>query len=444
MTAHTYPKRLVPLCLAVAFLRGALAVTHAQPSLDDSALGTTETVTLSEAIELAMLRNPGLMAGDAAIKAATARERQAGFRPNPEIEVEVEDIGLSGGGRGLDASVYTMRAAQTIELGRKRAKRRRAASLEVDLARWDLGAERLDLVAEVKARFIDLLAAQERVRMVTASHELGRKVRDTAAERVRSGKVSPLELTKAEVELTGRRVELRRAERELATARTALAALWNAPPAETSTLRAEGNIQQVPQLPDLATLEAALSRNPDLGRWETERELTQAVVAQERAASVSDVTLSAGIAHEQDSGSQVMEFAISLPLPLFDRNQGNIAAALAEADRTWQAQRAVAITLRAEFVGQWQELQATAEEARAIENEMLPGARRAFEAAQQAYRSGKLEYLDVLDAQHTLFETEMQWLEALSALHRTTARIERLTGGSMENAGLENRRTEEK
>jgi len=343
---------------------------------------------------------------------------------------------LTGESRGFDASVYTVRAAQTIELGNKRTKRRRAASLEVDLARWDLAAERLDLMAEVKTRFVDLLAAQERVGMVTASHELGRKVRDMAAERVRSGKVSPLELTKAEVELTSRRLDLRRAERELTMARTALAALWGASPAEASTLGAQGDIRQVPQLLDLVALEAALSRNPDLARWETEGELTQAVVDQEKAAPVADVTLSAGIAHEQESGSEVVQFAVSLPLPLFDRNQGNIAAALAEADRTRQAERAVAIALRAELAGQWQELQATVEEATSMKDEMLPAARQAFEAAQQAYRSGKLEYLDVLDAQQTLFEAEMQWLEALVALHRATVQIERLTGGSLGHEGL--------
>ena len=443
MNSRVCSGRLIPICLAVLFL-GAAAVPSQSGPMPDRGPGTADTVTLAHAIELTLARNPRLKAGDAAVKATTARERQAGSLPNPEIEAEVEDIGLNGEESGLGAAVYTVRIAQTIELGHKRAERRLAASLQVDLARWDLDSERLDLVAEVKARFIDLLAAQERVRIVTASHELARKVRDTAAARVDSGKVSPLELTKAEVELTGRRVELGRAERTVTTARTLLAALWHATPAEAATLRAEGDLRQVPQLPELGILEAALDGNPDVVRWETEQQLTETVVAQEIAAAIPDVALSAGLAYEEETGNEAVQFAISMPLPLFDRNQGNIAAARAEVDRTREEGRAVVIALRADLAGQWHELQAVVEEATAIEREMLPGARKALGAAQQAYQSGKLEYLAVLDAQQTLFEAEMQWLQALSALHQTIAKIKRLIGGSLQQEEGANRSSQEK
>jgi len=154
---------------------------------------------------------------------------------------------------------------------------------------------------------------------------------------------------------------------------------------------------------------------------------------------VPDVTLSAGIVREQDTGNGFVEFTLSLPLPLFDRNQGNIAAALAETERAWQAQRAVVLALRAELVRQWQKLQTGRDEATSIAREMLPGARDAFMAARQAYRSGKLDYLDVLDAQQTLFEVEMQYLGVLSALHQTAARVERLVGGSLEREERENK-----
>ncbi|MBT3374305.1 MAG: TolC family protein [Lentisphaerae bacterium] len=434
MALHTRFKRILPSCFAVVISSGTLSL--AQPAPVAHPDGVAGSVTLAQAMELALSRSPILMAGEAAVEAAAGRGVQAGLRPNPELEIEVEDVGVTGDERGLDASIFVVRAAQTFERGGKRAKRRRAALIEVELARWDAGTERLDLMAAVKTRFVDLLAAQERVRMVFAAHELGSKVRNVAAERVKSGKVSPLELTKADVELTGRRVELRRAERELSAARSALALLWNAPISEAGKLRAEGSIRDVPELPGLAALEAALANNPDVARWPTEEELAQAVVDQERAAPISDVTLSAAVAHERESGSEVVEFAVSVPLPLFDRNQGNIAAALAEQEGARQGQLAVALALRAELAGEWQELQATKEEAASIENEMLPGARRAFEAAQQGYRSGKFEYLDVLDAQQTLFEGEMQLLEALSDLRQTAVRIERLVGGSLRSQGL--------
>jgi cobalt-zinc-cadmium efflux system outer membrane protein len=388
-------------------------------------------VTLSGAVELALSRNPRLRAGAAGVKAAEGREHQAGVLPNPEIEAEVEDIGVSGEERGFDASIYTVRAAQTFELGGKRAKRRRAAGLETDLADWDLAAIRLDLIAETRGRFVDLLAAQERLRVVTAAYDLGGKVRAVAAERVKSGKVPALELTKANVELTGRRVELRRAERELAAAQTALGALWNTSPAESLALRAEGQLRQNLNLQAPEALARRLGVNPDLARWDSEEDLAQAAVAQEKAARIPDVTLSAGLSHEQESGNQLVLFAVSLPLPLFDRNKGNIDAARAELDKVREERIATQIRLRAELAGQWQELQSALEETAAIENEMLPGAREAFDAAEEAYRSGKVEYLDVLDAQQTLFEAEMQLVESLTTLHQKAIGIERLVGGDL-------------
>jgi len=422
--------KLVPLYLA-ALLHASVAAPPKTTTPDDAAETTPGRVALARALELALSRNPRLSAGAASVRAAEARQHQAAMLPNPELEAEVEDVGLTGEERGFDASIYTLRVEQTLELGEKREKRRRAAAVQTDIAAWHLRSTRLDLIAEVKVRFIDLLAAQERLRVVEASHELGRKVRNTAAERVKSGKVAALELTKANVELTGRRVELRRAERQLASAQTALAALWNATPANAASLRAEGTLLQVPELPDRAALEARLGGSPELARCESEEDLALAVVAREKAVRIPDVTLSAGISHERDSGNERALLAVSLPLPLFDRNQGNIAAARAEVDRAREKRRATEVQLRAELAGQWQQLQTALQETTAIRKDMLPGALEAFAAAEEAYRSGKLEYLDVLDAQETLFEAEMQLLDALTALHQTLTAIERLVGGGL-------------
>ena len=430
MTNRLFVRLGTGVCLAA--IAGGVAFASAAETAEGAARDAAGSpLTIDRAIALALAHNPRVAAREAAVRAATGREHQAGVLPNPEIEAEVEDIGVSGGEHGFDASIYTVRAAQTIELGGKRAKRRRVAGLETEITDWDLAAIRLDLITEVKGRFIDLLAAQERLRVVAGAYDLGGKVRAVAAERVKSGKVPALELTKANVELTGRRVELRRAERELAAAQTALGALWNASLAECLALRARGQLRQNPNLQATEVLARRLGANPDLARWNSEENLAEAALTREKAARISDVTLSAGLSHEQMSGKQKVLFAVSLPLPLFDRNKGNIDVARAELDRVREKRSATQIRLRAELAGQWQELQAALEETAAIQNEMLPGAREAFDAAEEAYRSGKLEYLDVLDAQQTLFEAEMQLLEALTTLHQKAIGIERLAGGDL-------------
>ncbi len=429
MTGKALFSRFLSASLTVAPLCGAPVLS---PALSGVPGGDTDQVprrlSLTEAVQLSLSYSPALKAAAAAVRAAEGREHQAGVRPNPDLEAGVDDVGLNGDDRGLDAAVYRIEAAQRFEVGGKRVRRRDAAAAATKLSKCDLNAARLDLVADVTRRFADLLVAQERVRVVAAAYEVGGRIRDAAAERVRSGKVSPLELTKADVELAARRLQLRRAEGRLTTARTALAALLGINPEDAENVRARGDLRRVPELPGLALLQAALSRAPDMARREAGTRHAEAVVSREKAARVPDVTLAATFAHEREEGNEVVELAVAVPLPLFDRNEGNIAAARAELDSARHTQRAVEIALQADLLRRWQEFQVAVDEVRAVETGMLPGARKAFEAAQQAYRRGKVEYLDVLDAQQTLFETEVQWLESLSDLHRTVARIERLTG----------------
>ncbi len=389
------------------------------------------SVTLERAVRLACTRNPEIESLETAVDAATARVLQAGFLSNPELEIEIEDMGLTGDERGVDAATYTVRLSQPIELGGKRAKRRRTASLETDLARLTVDRARLELSVEAKTRFTALLSAQERLRLVKASHELARKVAEAAAARVLSGKVPPLEGTKAEVELAGRRIELRRSERQLAGARAELGVLWGALPEQTVEMRAEGDIRELPRLPALSLLHGQLERNPRLISLDAQGKHAESVVEQEKAARMQDVAVTAAIAHENESGAKTVELAVSMPLPLFDRNAGNIAAAGSDLKAIGQRTHATRMALRTRLVNRWRNLQSAIEQANAIEREMLPGARGAFEAAAEQYRSGKIDYLEMVDAQRTLAETEMHWLDALSAAHQAAFDLERVVGGEL-------------
>ena len=430
----TFP-HVFPAVMAVVFSGSILcradAVGAAPPGGGTAPVSAAApaTVDLAQAIRMALDAHPRLRSAEAASRAAAGRLQQSAARPNPEIEAEVEDVGLRGD--GFQSSTVTLRAGQVVELGGKRAARKQVAGLDLDLARRDADSARVELVAEVKDRFREVLVARERARAAGLSRDLAATVRDTVAERVRSGKVSPVALIKADVELAGRRVEVQRAETSLSAASAALRALWGEPPAGGGAIEVLGDLREIPAVPDLEALMALLPRHPAWARGEREEDLARAQVAVERAAAVPDVTLSAGLAHGREDRAEAVELAVSFPLPLFDRNRGAIAAAMAEVDRVRADQAATRLALRSDLVSQWHEYQAATAEARAVRDDILPGARKAFDTAAEAYRSGRLEYLDVLDAQQTLADAERHGIEALDAVHRSIGALERLVGGSL-------------
>src|SRR5262249_53042202 len=133
-----------------------------------------------------------------------ARTLQTSLFPNPEIELELENFGGAGDVRGVDSSESTFQLSQLIELGGKRAKRLRAAGLERDIAGWDYEAKRLEVLTEATKAFIDVLAAQERLALTEDVVRLSEQVHHAAEERVKGGKVPPLETTKARGDARGR------------------------------------------------------------------------------------------------------------------------------------------------------------------------------------------------------------------------------------------------
>ena len=264
------------------------------------------------------------------------------------------------------------------------------------------------------------------LRLVREAHRQAEQFASTVAERVAAGKVSPLESTKAKVTLASRRIEAIRAERELETARVELAATWGAGTAAFAA--AVGDLAAVRDPPAFEGLLGRLANNPDLARWQTEIAFQERAVGLAKAGRVPDVTLTAGTARSRAADENTFLFAISLPLPLFDRNQGAIMEAHANRAKAADEERAVAAELRAQLFAQHQALAMAHQEAVSLRDELLPGAQQAFDAAREAYTGGKTGYLDVLDAQQTLFEVQMQYVGALTVYHQAAADTERLIG----------------
>jgi cobalt-zinc-cadmium efflux system outer membrane protein len=389
------------------------------------------TLTLREALALALMRNPELAAFSWETRAAEARALQAGLPPNPELGIDLEDFAGTGTQAGFKGAQLALQLSQVVELGGKRLKRARAAQCERDLAAWDYEAKRLDVYTQTAQAYVELLAAQERQALAQDTLRLAERAFAVVAERVRAGKVSPVEESKARVAQTTARVAAQRAESDARTARRALAATWGA--ATPSFTRVEGDLTPARPTPSFEDLARLLAQNPDLARWTAEMALRRAVIDLEQAKAWPDVALGGGVKNSWDIDERTGILGLSIPLPLFDRNQGGILEARYRLAKSEEERRAIEVRVMTELYRTHQALAQAHSEAAALQSEAMPAAQSAFDGAQEGYQRGKWGYLEVLDAQRTLFDVRAQWIDALARYHKALADTERLIGQGLDS-----------
>ena len=401
----------------------------ADPVARDEPVEPTGDLLLGDAIALTLLGSPGLTAFAWNIRAQEAAIIQAGLYPNPELKVEIEDFGGSGAFSGFDGSETTIALRQTVVLAGKVPKRVEVSRLERDLAGWDYEAARVEALTFVATDFVETIADQDRLALAQDIERLAGRIFSTIDARVQAGKVSPLERTKAGIELAQATLERQQAVHELEAARLRLAANWGS--AAPRFERAVGELNQVQAPPSQTALAARIEHNPDLARWATEMALRRASIRLARAEAVPDVTLFAGPKLLEGGDETAVTAGVSIPLSIFDRNQGNILAARIRQAQAGSLRLAVEVRLRADLGAAYQALDAAYVETQAIHIEIEPRARVAFEAAEEAFRHGKIGSLELLDSQRTLFSVRRQHVDALAAYHQAVIAIERLIGSPL-------------
>ena len=391
----------------------------------------TGVITLRQALALAFMHNPELKASSWDVRASEARRLQASLWPNPELEIEAEEVGGAGERSGFDGAEATIQIAQPIELGQKRAKRTTLAALERDLAEWDYQSKRLDLTRQVGTGFVDVLAAQERLALSKELVRVAEQAHGAVTQRVDAGSDSPIEQTKSGVALSTMRIELQRAERALESARIGLAAVWGNRTAGFDEVT--GQLDEIMPVSSVGELSRLVSQNPDIARWATEKKRRRAALELEKARGVSDVTLSGGLQRFNETDDSAMVFGLSIPLPLSNRNQGAIRQATYLLVKTEESRKAAEIQALAALEEASLRLGGALADATALKNDVLPGAQSSFDAVTEGYRDGKFDYLLVLDAQRTLFEMKGRYIESLTAYHKAKADAERLIGQSIDS-----------
>lgn len=389
------------------------------------------SLTLQQALATGLMHNPELASFAWEVRAAEARELQAGLLPNPEIETDVENFGGNNEKQGFDSADTTVRISQLFELGGKRGYRKRAAELEKNLAGRDYEIKRLEVFEKISTAFWEVLAAQERAAIAESLLELATKAHASVAEKVAAGKAPPVEAVQAQIAMTTTELECKKTQSDLESSRSRLAEAMGA---QSSTFeKTEGRFDAIAPLPALDKLQAALAESPDMLRWKTELEKRQAEVKLKDAGAVPDITITAGPRYYNENNDKAWVAGLSVPIPLFNRNQGERQEARCNAAKAEEEQKAGSIKLRSDLTQTYQSCSAAFALAAALRDRAIPGAQQAFKVTREGYWQGKFSYLMVLDAQRTLFELKQQYVDTLADYHTNRVAIERLLGQSVRN-----------
>jgi cobalt-zinc-cadmium efflux system outer membrane protein len=374
-------------------------------------------IDLPAAIRLA-LTQPQLRAAAHEAAASDAAVDQAGRLPNPELQYLRE-------GQQAGTRTTTVQVNQPIELGGKRQARVALAQGAADLAHTELRARRRELRADLIAGFYEVLVAERRRELAAALSELARKSVEVARKRVTAGKVSPIDETRARLASVDAAAELNQAAATLVIARTRLGALIGRP-ADAFVLA--GQADQLPDPVPLAALQAGARDASAIQRARKQLAVQDAQTQVERAARIPDLTVSVGTQRDDEAGRRQAVVGLSVPLPLFNRNEDALRAALRRTDRAREELAAAEVESAAALAAAHARFDAARNEATLMGQDVVPQALSAYELTLKGFEYGKFPILDVLDAQRTWFQAQSRRWNSVLEAWRALAEIERIAG----------------
>ncbi len=379
-----------------------------------------ERLTLEDATRRVLQQHPQLQAAQSLEDAAAGRVQQAAIMANPEVSLLLEDF-AGDTRRSVGAATSTWSLSQRFAVPGTRRARIAVAEVGQQQAALAIEQARLALIRHTRDAYVAVQAAEERLRNAAHSLELAQQLRNAVAARVEAGKVSPIELSRAGVTLAAAQRARRNAERQSEIERSQLASLWGA----TTLTEPLANALELPA--QLSSLPEGLEKSPALRRLQLQREHDSRALQLADAGRLQDFTLSAGVKREAVTRDNSLQVGLSLPLPLFDRNQGARRAARAElaaseAELTAETQRLQQERLRLEA-----ERESSFREVQQL-HELMTSSGEAVVAMQEGYRAGKFSLIDLLDVQRAYVEAQDADLAAHQSFHRSDAALDELLG----------------
>ena len=380
---------------------------------------------LQKAIDITLRNNPELSFMALELDAAEARIKQAGLWSNPTFEAESENF--SGDYHSFSSAENTFSISQPFLLGGKIKHRKSIAEKEKEILQLRYEAAKIGLITKVEHVVYHILLSQKNLEFENETRNNAKKLHDFIAKKtmVEDEDSIQSQLLSAEIELSQAELEVLNAKKDLEIAKRNLTILWGAP--EVLLAECKGSLDRKFSVPEYNELRKyLLENNPEIRSIKLQQERGDFLLKSAKAERIPDVEVGFGYRRMEEDNTNTFVAGFSIPLPLFNRNQGSIQEALVNQKKVEVDGNVIRNRLLFELNEAYKTFQTAMHEANVLKDNILPRAQHYFAHAVKGYNEGALEYLEVLNGKRTLIETEKRYVKALHILQLSVANLERL------------------
>jgi cobalt-zinc-cadmium efflux system outer membrane protein len=410
-------------------LTGALGAGFLCAQLPDRA-------NLSQAIQEAVQHNLNLLAERYNLSVADARIVTAKLRPNPVVTAGVDYIDVLNQftpSENVGPTEWNLRTDFLLERGGKRERRIEVARDAREVAQLQLLNTTRLLVLDVQNAFVDVLQAKDNLLLARENLAAFQGIVEVNTNRVRAGDLAKVELTRTQVARIQFQSAVRQAESKLRIALNHLQTLMGRP-VPSPTFDVEGTLRRdsQPEVLDTITTEA-LQLRPDLRALRKDQARSEAEVRNQIAQGKVDYTVSP-IFHRQfyNGISDTLGVFISAPLPVFNRNQGEIERARQEQRQSEVRIRAAEAGIREEVRNAWVQYNTSKDVLDSIERDLLDQARDVRDTMEYSYRRGEASLVEFLDAQRAFNDARQSYNDARADFARSLYTIDSISGKAVQ------------
>jgi outer membrane protein TolC len=395
----------------------------------------TQGITFEELARTTLSRNKEIEAARESLRQAEARLTQARLRPNPSLEVSRTTDAMFGneGDRAFSVTV-----SQPVELGGKRSKRISVEDAGIEMTKAEVADKERLLIGELRSLYVHAMGAAARVDLFDRLNGLNEQMVSVMDVRLRAGDASRLDARLLAAETNQVRAQRLVAANQLTGAILQIQAIAGFPLTEPLLLKRTPLVTE-PGESEEAAVERALENRPDLKAAKFRENLAEAGITLAKSQTVPTASAFARYGRESipivSTAGQpitfdrenVMEFGVSLPLPFFNREQGNIAEAASKRSQARSEREALEVAIRREVVLAYRRFTTARQTLEILQTGVIQPNQESFQIVQLAYRLGEMRLLDIVNQQRVVVEAETNYADAQMEFNAALADLELTT-----------------
>ena len=384
-----------------------------------------EIACFSQIKNRVLAENPHLKSQSAVLRSLRAQSQQAALLPNPVLSFESENLAANSSDIETE---YTGGISQLIETGGKRQARTSLAKAIANSFAIRRDITKLEILEKARTGYAEVIAAKTRLALSEREVEIRRQFQRLISKKSSHGGALRLEVDKADVSLQTAKIVLERRKQELRVAKRNLGSLWG-----TKQLHLTFTEDELMLIDPEAELASAASREtPDTMLAKAEREAAEKATEVQRAMVVPNVTVSAGYRRFDSTDDHAFVANVSVPLPLFNRNQFGVDQVKEQLSASEFDISNTQIAVEVELENLRDQLRLLLRERRLLQQKVLPQTEQVLRSATNAYRIGRISFLDYFDSQTSFLEHRERLVAVTLSAIRNQVKIQRLNGTLVE------------